>query len=240
MRPTFYAMLLALLLFSCASLQNIEKNSDRFIPSIGAIGKEEKSLLTKNFQQVGNPHLEKGIPLSIREIQFDRSKFKVYADFKASQGRQPTVTFIDSLPVKPKYLCLQISNKIALQSQLNEDRNSNVRSYLSNDDNFKIVTQIAFMDTRENSQQLLDADGLFLTQCKDGLLGIELLKKGKRIPFTMSTMEIFEYELSGFCWNTDRYGKEKIASISADGEKCPRGTEKDAHKLKETKSYLKL
>ncbi len=240
MRPIFYVMLLALLLFSCSSFQNIGKGHDRFIPSIGSIGKEEKSLMAKNFQQVGNPHLEKGIPLSLREIQFDRSKFKAYADLKASQGTQPTVTFIDSLRVKPKYLCLQLSNKIALQLQLNADTNSNVRSYLSNDDNFKIVTQISFLDTHENSQQLLNADGLFLTQCKDGLLGMELLKNGKRIPFTMSTMEIFEYELSGFCWDTDRYGKEKIASISADGEKCPKGTEKDAHKLKETKSYLKL
>ncbi|WP_373518420.1 hypothetical protein [Pricia sp.] len=123
---------------------------------------------------------------------------------------------------------------------MNGNINSTVRSYLSNDDDFKIVTQIAVLETPENSQRLLGAEGLFLTQCKDGLLDIELLKNGKRNSYRISTMEIFDYEVSGFCWDTDRFGKERIASISADGGKCPKGTERDAQKLNETKSYLKL
>ncbi len=239
MRPTFYAIM-ALLVFSCGPLQDIKRNQERFIPSIGTIGKEENRLLTKNFQAIGSPHLKKGIPLSIRELQFDKSNFKRYTDYTARQGSIPTIIFIDSLPVKPKYLCLRLSDKIALQSQLNGNINSTVRSYLSNDDDFKIVTQIAVLETPENSQRLLGAEGLFLTQCKDGLLDIELLKNGKRNSYRISTMEIFDYEVSGFCWDTDRFGKERIASISADGGKCPKGTERDAQKLNETKSYLKL
>lgn len=184
--------------------------------------------------------MEKGIPLSIREIQFDRSTFRAYSDLKVSQGKQPIVTFIDSLPIKPKYLCLQLSDQIMLQSQLNSGSNPNVRSYLSNDEDFKIVTQVAFLDTPENTRRLLEAEALFLTQGRDGILSIELLKNGKRNSYRISTIEIFGYELSGFCWDTDGYGRERIASISAEGGKCPKGTERDAQKLSATKSYPKL
>lgn len=239
MNKTAYTIFLLFLLFSCVPIKRMG-HGEQFIPSLGTIGKEHKSLLNASLEQVGKPNVKDRIALSIREIQFNKAKFKTYTEYKTGRGEKPGITYSDSLSSKPKYLCLEISNKIALQSQLNEEYNKGVRDYLSNDEDYRIVSQIAFVTSPKNTQRIVKADGVFLSESNNGILGIALLEQNKSIHLDLSEWEIYDYKLSGFCWGKDKYGHEQIEAIRTNESGCPTGTEKNAQKLNETKSYLKL
>ena len=150
------------------------------------------------------------------------------------------VAVVDSLKIKPKYLCLEISDRIKLQSQLNGEKNKNVRSYLSNDGDYRIVSQVALVTNVLNAQRLSHAEGVFLLESNNGILGIELLDNNQRTTLDFSELEIFDFKLLGFCWGEDLYGKKEIEAIVSNDKSCPNGTEKDARKLKEINPYLKL
>ncbi len=238
MKPTFCTLLLAAVLFACAPLKRTTP-SERLTPYLGMIGKLQKSLLDNHFEQIGKPQIEQGIALSVRQIPFDKSKYKAYLAHTTGKGRATSLTYNDSLPVKPKYLCLELADRIALRSQLNSESNIMVRSYLSKEDNFQIVSKIAFVTNAENTDRLLRSQGVFLSESNNGILEITIGEnKGGRLYF--SELEIFDYQVSGFCWEQDQYGKERIAAISLNGESCPKGTDKNVQKLDQTKSYLKL
>ncbi len=239
MRPTPYLMILALLITACFPTKNMG-NPQNFIPAIGTIGKEQKSLLNKNFEQIGIPNINDGIALTIREIPFTKPQFKTYVQFKTGKGEKVDFAYVDSTIPKPEYLGLEISNKINLQMQLNHSDNNEVRSYLANDEAYRIVTQISVLTSESLSLRMQKADGIFLNKDKNGLLNLEIVEGNLRTFLNWWDLEIFDYQLSGFCWGTDRYGKKIIKVIQDDGVNCPKGTEKKARKLNDIKSYSKL
>lgn len=239
MKPTYYPMLLALLLICCTPIKNL-KNKNGLIPSLGAVGKSNTSVLSKNFQQLGEPHIVESLALSVREIQFSKSMFKKYQTFKENQGAKPAIIYSDSVTVKPKYLSLEISDKVSLQSQLNNDGNKTVREYLAQDDGYALISQISFLADSEIKNHLTTAKSIFLVENSNGLLEIKILNGKEKKALNFLDIEIFEYDVSRFCWGKDRYGHLRIKAITNKTDKCPKGTEKKAYKLDNTKSYLKF
>lgn len=239
MKPTYYPMLLALLLICCTPIKNL-KNKNSFIPSLGAVGKNNTSVLGKNFQQLGAPHIAEPLALSVREVQFSKSMFKTYQAFKENQGAKPVIMYSDSVTVKPKYLSLEILDKVSLQSQLNNDGNKAVREYLTQDDGYALISQISFLATSEIKDHFRTAKSIFLVENSNGSLEIKILNGKEKKVLNFLDIKIFEYDVSGFCWGKDRYGQLKIKAITNKTDKCPKGTEKKAYKLNDTKSYLKF
>jgi len=238
MKPTYYLMLLALLITSCAPIKKLG-SPQNFIPSIGTIGKEQKSLLNRNFEQIGKPNIKEGIGLSVREKQFTKSKFKSYFNYKVGKGEKLKIAYSDSLKMKPKYMHLEISNKIALQSQLNEAHNDEVRSYLAHDEKIQIVSEISFISNSVIREKILKADALFLSESANGTLVMKILKANNSTLVNFANLEVFDYRLSGFCWKKNGYGKTRIETLNGNGN-CPEGMEKNPKKLEDTKSYIKL
>lgn len=239
MKPTYYPMLLALLLICCTPIKNL-KSKNGFMPSLGAVGKSNTSILSKNFQQLGEPHIIEPLALSVREIPFTKSMFKKYQAFKAGQGAKPAIMYSDSITVKPKYLSLEILDKVSLQSQLNKEENNAVREYLSQDDGYALISQISFLANSEIKDNLITAKSIFLVENSNGLLEIKILNGKEKKVLNFLDIEIFEYDVSGFCWGKNRYGQLQIKAITNKTDKCPKGTEKKAYKLESTKSYLKF
>lgn len=238
MKPTYLCLLIAVVLFSCAPLQK-KQETKIDMPSIGAIGKEDKSFISKNFQQVGQPILTRSVALSVREIPFTKATFKEYQNLKRQGGNKVDVVYIDSMPEKPKYLRLKIKDKIGLTTLLNSTENIEVRSYVSKDAHYKIVSGISIYMSPTIGNDMLKAEGLFLATDVNGLLRIEVANGKERRWVSLSTNEVFAYELMGFCWGEDIYGNAQIETLN-NGGSCPDGTEKSAQKLNRTKSYLKL
>ena len=238
MKPTYAIMLLAFVLVACNSLKTlgeVQLNT----PTLGAIGKEEKSLIGKKFQQVGQPLLSHAVALSVYEIPFTKSTYKEYSHLRMEGGNAVTTVFIDSIKEKPKYLRLGIDNKIGLTAQLNADGNEGVRSYLEKDADCRIVSDISIYLTQTARKDLLNAKEVFLGSNHNGTLQIELVNGTERKSISLPKDEIFDYGLSGFCWGENIYGNARIETMN-EGGGCPEGTVKRAQKLEEHKSYLKL
>ncbi len=238
MRPTYLFTALLLFIFSCAPLQSVKQNKAP-IPTLGTIGKEAGSLLGKDFQYIGKPHITQALSLSVYEVSFTRSTFKDYVKFKVQRDEKLAFRFVDSLP-KPSYINLELSDKIALQTLLNQSENSDVRSYLTKDADYNMVTSISMVLSPRLKNEILESKTVFLTETKEGQLSLSFLENEETVVIQPWEAEIFDYKLSGFCWGKDRYGQKKIEAIAINGERCPRGTENKAYKLDETKSYLKL
>lgn len=237
MKPTVICTLMACVIYSCSSIK-APSAEDAQLPSLTAIGKEDKSLLQTHFKQVGEPHLNEAIAVSASAVPFDRSSFKRYAHAKANRGEAPQIQYVDSLPVKPKYLRFEVKDKIALQSILNEKENDEVRSYLTKDSDCKIVSSISLFMTERQAELYHSADGLFLSTSTDNMLRLELIIGTKKTVVNVPQEEIFDYELMGFCWGEDVYGRPQIETLNHG--KCPDGTEKNAQKLADLKPFLKI
>jgi len=238
MKSIYISMLLACIIFSCTPLKQ-GTSSKTQLPSIAAIGKHDKSLLSTNFKQVGEPVLKERIAVSVRAIPFNKSKFKNYQTAKAQKGEKTHVQYVDSLAQKPKYLQFEITDKIGLKTLLNNAENDETRSYLIKDADCQIVSSVSlYMDEME-AYMYTGAEGIFLVTDINGMLQLELVNGKQKQLVKLSKNEIFDYEVMGFCWGENVYGKPQIETLNSKG-KCPDGTEKNARKLEELHSFLKL
>jgi hypothetical protein len=156
------------------------------------------------------------------------------------RGKTPQATYVDSLPVKPNYVRLELSDMIALQTLLNGEGNQEVRSYLATDRDQKIVSSLSFMPGPELTKEIGEAEGLFLVRSKNGPLALEIWKGRERTVRQLPANAGFAYDLVGFCWGTDRYGKAEIGAIVPNGEACPDDTYNSASKATGERSYLKF
>lgn len=238
MKLSYYSMLLAFVMFSCGPLKQ-GASSEMSAPSIGAIGKQDKSLLNTNFKQVGEPVLTSAIALSATAVPFTKSTFKEYANTKAQKGEKVSISYVDALPNKPKYLRFEIKDKIGLKTLLNSAENTEVRSYLTKDGKCKIVSSISVYLDEMPANDYVYAEGLFLTTDNNGLLRIQVVNGKQKHLMILSKNEIFDYDVMGFCWGENRYGKPQIEILSTGGS-CPNGTEKNAQKLDDLQTFLKL
>ncbi len=238
MRTKFFAPLLVVFICSCAPIKKIRTGTIE-TPALGALGKKEKSLLTDEFIQIGQPNLTSPIAISVTEQPFTRSTFRTYQELKKQKGELLEVEFVDSLPIKPKFLSFDMSDKIGLVTLLNKTENSEVSSYLSKDADYKIVSNIKLYLDPGKAINFIKNDGVFLVTDHKGALKVEVWHGTKKELLSLPTTEIFEYEVSSFCWGEDTYGKLHMQALSEDGG-CPSGTEKDPNKVSQIKSYLKL
>ena len=84
------------------------------MPSLGDLGKHSKSPVHSNFHKVGNPSIKVPIALSVKEMPFTKSQFKKYYEVVENRGDKPELAYIDSISNKPKYLSIDIADKIAI------------------------------------------------------------------------------------------------------------------------------
>ncbi len=238
MKSIPFVLFLALI-FSCTPLRHTQLKTAT-LPGLGVLGKPGKSLLYQDFYPYGNPVLTTAVAVAMKEVPFNRSEFRKYADYKAARGQKTTVVYVDSLPNKPTYILLEITDMMVLQQQLNADENRGLRSYLAKEEDAKLVNRISFRVESKQAQTLAKAQGIFLTENHHGLLELECVLGQERQRIALSELDVFDYNTVGFCWELDQYGKEKIALISIDKTNCPKGTSPKANKLDNTKPYLKI
>lgn len=102
-----------------------------------------------------------------------------------------------------------------------------------------MLTGISFVVINRQQQMLEDAQHLSLVQ-KDGHLVLQVENGMLNMEIDMKSLEVFDFETSGFCWQANKRNQPEIAVLTRNREGCPRGTEKTAAKLDETRQYLKL
>ncbi|MEM9143562.1 MAG: hypothetical protein AAGA86_11285 [Bacteroidota bacterium] len=239
MQTRYVLPLCAAYLISCAALQEPDI-VDRHYPALGDLGHYTRTLLPSDFHKIGSPSLEAPITVSVREVPFDKVHFKKYSHYQAQQDAPVAIAFADSLEHKPKYLCLALTDKIALGTALNRPENREVRHYLERDPGYRLVYEVALMPSAQQWEWLTGETPIFLANDAHGALVLQIGKRQEAKEIHLSQMAVFDYKTLGFCWAADRFGKKRVATLTDYGQACPKHTEQRAHKLDKSKSHLRL
>ena len=234
-------LLFPVLLSSCAAYKSKLQVEAITFPELGSFSKVEGDFWFKSSEQIGTLAFEVPLLVSQQELPFNKVSYAKYTKYLANANRINSVAFTDSMPFKPKYIRLQLLDKITLTSLLNDKNNINIRGYLENDPNFKLITQIDVTTTDELRELFSQAKTVLLKKAANNkqILFVQHSQGYKEIDF--SHLEVFSYDYVSFCWGEDRY-HSKIIKILAEGDSgCPSTTYKKASKVKSIeKSYLKL
>lgn len=224
---------------SCAPYKAKQQVAAIDLPNLGSVVQLKKNVLYTRANQIGQASLERPLHVRIKEMPFNKTSYKAYTYYTGQAHKANTIAYVDSLPVKPTYLQLELQDRIALTDLLNTERNDGVRSYLENDPHYKIVTSIAVVASESMSLQFLSAEELRLTQNDLGELFLELHQGKTKKQIAFGELQIFNYEHASFCWGEDQFNNRKIKAI-VDGKGCPKGTYKKPSKMNSKRSYLKF
>ena len=234
-----YSTLLFLVVFSaCAPTKRLQTVISE-IPCVGSIGSVEKRLFSKEFKKVGESRISGPISVSIQSMAFTKATFNSYKRHRETLAKPMMGIRNDTLETVPRYFQLKISDFVTLKEYLNNGDNQGLRNYLEDDRDIRMLTGISFVPLMADKQVLQEADHVYLAQ-QDGRLILEAHNGMDNKKINMKTLEVFDFETATFCWKENKRNKVEIAVIATDGQPCPRGTEKKAYKLDETKQYLKL
>jgi len=238
--PYSLILLASLLVFSCASYQSKKQTAAVTFPELGSIVVLKDHLWYNSANQLGTPKWNKPLTIQVQQLPFNKVSYGNYANYMAKASRINSIPYVDSLPYKPKYLRLDILDKIELVERLNDDQNKTVRSYLENDDDYKIVTSISVTTTDALMVRLVEAQSVTLEEVSPKKMQLVLTNDNKEYLIALSELEVFDYGYSSFCWGEDRYHNKRIKTLNLGNEKCPKGTSKKASKVVADKSYLKF
>ncbi|WP_340074227.1 hypothetical protein [Leptobacterium sp. I13] len=237
-------VLLLILISSCKTIYiHHQKHQLAFSsPQLASIGFNKDKLIHNHFKTIGFPELTQKIRVYVRSVPFNKTTYKAYASLREKNGQLTTITYIDSLPNKPHYIQLMISDHVTLKETINHPENKGLLNYLKNDSEYKIVTSIAMVSSDKLQKALIDAEEIYLIQNdSEHAAMLQLIKNKKAIrSIHLSTITPFAYHPSSFCWGFDRKYQPQIEIISNDYSRCPINTYKKAYKLQKERQYLNL
>ncbi|MEQ5791613.1 hypothetical protein J4E06_11160 [Muricauda sp. NFXS6] len=241
MRPTLTIILLVLMLQACGPLRQMQKVQSQ-VPILGSVGHYQTTLFEKGFQKVGEPKFGRPISVSIESIPFSGNIRTKYEKYREHIGKAPLAKTIDSVQLKTlSYYHVEITDVVDLVSELNQEKNSNLKTYLQEDMGVVLLSAMSFVADKALSQKLDAAERLFLTTDMSGALVLRI-GGGMHDGFVIkqSTLEVFDFQRANFCWDKDKRGRINIAQIVLDGGTCPGNTKANPEKLNKTPDYLKL
>ncbi|MEM8927863.1 MAG: hypothetical protein AAGC45_06650 [Bacteroidota bacterium] len=234
-----YLMFGYLLLFTaCTTLKDLQ-TVETVIPCVGSVGQTKGRVFSKEFQKIGEPRISQPIAVSLQSKAFSKTSYKAYQKYRGHLGKQVSIAYNDSLAVPPRFYELRITDLVGIKNVLNQESNNGLLHYLEDDRSLAMLTGISFVVINRQQQMLEEAQHLSLVQ-KDGHLVLQVENGMLNMEIDMKSLEVFDFETSGFCWQANKRNQPEIAVLTRNREGCPRGTEKTAAKLDETRQYLKL
>jgi hypothetical protein len=234
-----FIFLFAIMLMSCNAYKAKKQEALLTLPELGTVVKTKGGLLYSATESIGIPKW-KNLKVDIQELPFNLDSYVAYSKHMQSAGKVNTIPYNDSLRFKPKYIRLQLPNKIAITTLLNNENNRAIRDYISLDKDYKLVMAIDVAFTENEIATLNNATGVHLAQDKLGNLVLELNTTNSKQAYLVKDLPSFKYTLSSFCWGEDRYHNLRVENLVAQGDGCPKNTYQKASKIKSNREYLKF
>lgn len=206
--------------------------------ALGVIGIQKRALTTDYFEVTSIPNISK---IRVRATTQEFTK-KTYAKYsKQHLDNKFNITYIDSLENKPSYLNFQFLDRVNLVSTLLE--NENVVNYLKTQNEASIVSEVSMVVTKNQLQEITNADALFLKNNSTKECILELHTDNKLTgSFKFNDGAVLGYRLANFCWGTNDKNQQTLFDIIPEGTSCPKNTNKCYKKEKEQnlKSFTRL
>lgn len=232
-------LLVISLVAGCSSYKAKKQETQLQLPQLGTLVKTKGSILYETVEQIGSPDWQ-DLKIEVQQLPFNNESYFTYAKYMHRAGKINSIAYNDTLRFKPKYIRLQLLDKVAYTKTLNKDSNAELRNYLSLDDQHRLVTTVDIAITETDVATFLKADGVLLE--KDALdnMAITIVENNTSTRYFLKDLPVFNYGLSTFCWGEDRYHNMRIQNIVSEDFKCPKGTYLNISKIKSDKSYLKF
>lgn len=237
------ALVLASFFISCKSIkvnQEFQKKTTQNL-QLGTVGEQKEFLLEQDYNHVALPVYNISIKVNISPLKFNKSSYNAFIKAKPSQAKNVTINYIDTLDTKPKYLKIDIADRLAVLNTLNSKTNQDVFQFLKNKDQAQVITSLAVAFNNNQLDALVQADEVFLevTGVKNYALKVY---KDNTLQQTILFSEgvVFAYKTSSCCWKqNDKYQLE-IIDLAEGNNKCPNQSFKSANRAKKEINYFKL
>ncbi len=236
------AVILAL---SCIGCYSIRVNKATMHTSttnpvaLGVIGVQEDHMRSSDFKVFSIPGYEQKIRVGILPVDFNTATFETY--MKASKGNAQSINYVDSLDVKPRFVTVELLDRVSTIAELQEEYNTQTLAYLKSQKEAAIVTSVSMALPESFIQEMNKAEAVFLNNGGYKQYQLSLIKEGKPYKtINFAEVTIFAYELSFFCWGENDRKQITIADIIDEKSPCSRNTYRDAGKAREKMNYFKL
>ena len=243
MNKFIYGIVVSFIVISCKSIkvnQEYQKTTTQNL-QLGTVGEQKDFVLEQDYDHVALPVYNIPIKVSISPSSFNKLTYKAFVKAKTSQTQNVAVNYIDTLDTKPKYLKIDIADRVAVLNILNNKTNQDVFQFLKNKDQAHVITSLAVAFKNKQLDILTQADEVFLevTGVKNYVLKAY---KDNELQQTILFNEgiVFAYKTSSCCWKqNDKYQLE-IIDLAEGNNKCPNQSYKSANRAKKEINYFKL
>jgi hypothetical protein len=245
--PKFYTYIIYTLiipaLIGCKSIsiQNETQKRIEMTISIGALGIDKDYIIEKDYNTIALPNYENPIKLKVSSVEFKNTSYKGYEKASETQSSKINIVYSDTLLIKPKYLKLEISDRLEILNNLKDETNQDAFEFLKNNPNTHMVTSIAIAFNPSQLDLILTAEEVFLEPSGLKNYSLNLYANGKKqhvIQFNEGI--VFAYQTSNCCWKqNDKYQLEIIDLVESN-DKCPSNSYLSPNRAKKKINYYKF
>lgn len=235
--------IIAILVISCNTLkinQEFQKTTTQNL-QLGTVGEQKDFILEQDYNHVALPVYNIPIKVNVSPLNFNKSTYNAFTKAKPSQAQNVAVNYIDSLDTKPKYLKIDIADRVAVLNTLNSKLNQDVFQFLKNKDQAHVITSLAVAFNNNQLDVLTQADEVLLEVTGVKNYALKAYKDNK-LQQTIMFNEgvVFAYKTSSCCWKqNDKYQLE-IIDLAEGNNKCPNQSYNSANRAKKEINYFKL
>lgn len=209
--------------------------------AIGTIGLNKDFIIERDYNNVAIPKYDNPIKVNVSFIAFNKTSFKAFEDAKKNQNSTIDVVYNDSVDIKPRYLKLEVSDRLEVLNSLNSDANKSLFELLKTKKGAHLVTSVALVLSASEMMDLANAEELFLEGSGIKSYSLNTYKDGalqKVMKFNEGV--IFAYQASNACWKqNDKYQLE-IVDLVETNDKCPSYTYRSSKQAEKKIDYYKF
>ncbi len=243
MKKTYTLLLFLVILTSCKTVV-VNKQTQKIASSaleLGTIGKTKPNLQINTFEINAIPQLNQKIRVTAKVLPFNKATFKAYSKAAKLQGKKSTFKYVDSLPNKPMYVILKITDNVTLLEELNNEHNTTVFNYLKTVPNAQAITTISMVFDTNILNEISQAEELYLSNEKYKKYDLELYKNGKlHKTIELTTGTTFTYKLSSFCWGENGRHQPILVDVIDEHSNCNNNTFSNYQKVEMKKQAIKF
>ncbi|AUP79692.1 hypothetical protein [Flavivirga eckloniae] len=241
LKPFLFVCFVFCILQGCKTIdirQTSQTNTTQQVV-LGSIGLGKDFLLQNEFNNTAIPNYKTSLKVAVKVVPFNKQTYKSFIKAKALQPANVKIHYVDSIKNKPKYVKLQIADKVAVIDALNNTENTSVKKYLSNNTNATVLTSISLALNQNNLDALTHADAVFLIEKGLKTYVLKLYKDGKQTQFIQFNQGVvFTYKTSNCCWQENKKHQVDIVDLVTEFNSCPNKTYRSAKRAEKKMSTL--
>lgn len=225
-------------LVSCSTYERILATPQSTPLELGMIGDLDATVTSKEFQTMGIPQLDGKIRLTPVFKSFNDLDYNAYKKLRKQEALDFKVRYIDSLPNKPQYVRLELQDRVGFLTELNAEKNSELKEQILTNTEADIITRIDWVVSEMAIERIKAADAVFLGQNYQHIPRIIISKNNQLTEMLFSEGLVLSYEVSQFCWGLDSRNEPKLMAIVENGKPCAGALKHNGNKLKKEKNLF--